>query len=315
MAFRERLLAKIAQLDTDLGDMLADFVTAMIENNKPRDHILAELTDLIGPEDAATITLWIFEKENSKKSKKEALSAKGLSLVQAEGTNNSNAVDLAKSNKDHDPPKNNKRQFEMTAITWDYDTTPSAVLSSPPPQKSIKFAKYSTPGIPAGIIEKPVANLVTKIAEDKALMGQYPCFFGAKCTRPQCSFSHPTETLKPSTSSINLVCKFYPNCLNTQCKFQHPVAATTKTPATLARPNIKISSPQNIICKFAAGCMRPGCYFLHPNRPEDQIKLAALQNSSRENKSHISERGFAARDAQVMVLLTDESILTDAVSE
>ncbi|TFY65452.1 hypothetical protein EVJ58_g1970 [Rhodofomes roseus] len=48
---------------------------------------------------------------------------------------------------------------------------------------------------------------------------QTPCRFGAACTRPNCSFAHPSRA--PSNASA-ISCKFGTACTRANCSFQHP---------------------------------------------------------------------------------------------
>ena len=46
-----------------------------------------------------------------------------------------------------------------------------------------------------------------------------PCRFGATCTRPNCTFSHPP---RPSHNHFAQQCRFGAGCTRAQCPFQHP---------------------------------------------------------------------------------------------
>ena len=46
-----------------------------------------------------------------------------------------------------------------------------------------------------------------------------PCRFGASCTRPNCTFSHPP---RPTNSHFNQQCRFGAACTRAACPFQHP---------------------------------------------------------------------------------------------
>ena len=46
-----------------------------------------------------------------------------------------------------------------------------------------------------------------------------PCRFGATCTRPNCTFSHPP---RPSHNHFAQQCRFGSGCTRAQCPFQHP---------------------------------------------------------------------------------------------
>ncbi|KAF8141228.1 hypothetical protein EV363DRAFT_1425369 [Boletus edulis] len=46
-----------------------------------------------------------------------------------------------------------------------------------------------------------------------------PCRFGASCTRPNCTYSHPP---RPSNTHSNQQCRFGAACTRAACPFQHP---------------------------------------------------------------------------------------------
>ncbi|RDX49293.1 hypothetical protein OH76DRAFT_1556498 [Lentinus brumalis] len=51
-----------------------------------------------------------------------------------------------------------------------------------------------------------------------------PCRYGAACTRPGCSFSHP----RPASNN-NVPCKFGAGCTRATCQFQHPAGRVLPT--------------------------------------------------------------------------------------
>lgn len=87
---------------------------------------------------------------------------------------------------------------------------------------------------------------------EKCLFVHPSCKYDAKCTKPDCPFTHvsrrgpappprPVFTPAPQPQSSS-VCRFYPECRKVDCPFYHP------------KP-----------CRFAAKCRRSGCTFYHPS--------------------------------------------------
>ncbi|NWI84994.1 ZC3HE protein, partial [Pitta sordida] len=87
---------------------------------------------------------------------------------------------------------------------------------------------------------------------DKCLFIHPNCKYDAKCTKPDCPYTHasrraPHPSPKPaplptlSISSSGPLCKFFPACKKMECPFYHPKH-----------------------CRFNTQCTRPDCTFYHP---------------------------------------------------
>ncbi|XP_007552970.1 zinc finger CCCH domain-containing protein 14 [Poecilia formosa] len=84
---------------------------------------------------------------------------------------------------------------------------------------------------------------------DKCLFVHPNCKYDARCTKPDCPFTHVSRRgtvappLRPvvQQSSSATVCRFFPECKKVDCPFYHP------------KP-----------CRFATQCKRAGCTFYHP---------------------------------------------------
>lgn len=82
---------------------------------------------------------------------------------------------------------------------------------------------------------------------DKCLFIHPNCKYDAKCTRPDCPYTHASRripSLQPPASvpvPDTAVCKFFPDCKNMNCPFYHPKH-----------------------CRFSTQCKRPDCLFYHP---------------------------------------------------
>uniref|UniRef100_A0A3Q1CXT9 Zinc finger CCCH domain-containing protein 14 n=1 Tax=Amphiprion ocellaris TaxID=80972 RepID=A0A3Q1CXT9_AMPOC len=84
---------------------------------------------------------------------------------------------------------------------------------------------------------------------DKCLFVHPNCKYDARCTKPDCPFTHvsrrgpaappPRPVVQPVQTTS--VCRFFPECKKMDCPFYHP------------KP-----------CRFAAQCKRAGCTFYHP---------------------------------------------------
>uniref|UniRef100_A0A4W5RPK7 Zinc finger CCCH domain-containing protein 14 n=1 Tax=Hucho hucho TaxID=62062 RepID=A0A4W5RPK7_9TELE len=103
---------------------------------------------------------------------------------------------------------------------------------------------------------------------DKCLFVHPNCKFDAKCSKPDCPFTHvsrggpasytpPARPVPPPQSRS--VCSFFPECKKMSCLFYHP------------KP-----------CRFGAQCKRTGCTFYHPTAsvpPRHALKWTKAQSS------------------------------------
>ncbi|KFZ50837.1 Zinc finger CCCH domain-containing protein 14, partial [Podiceps cristatus] len=87
---------------------------------------------------------------------------------------------------------------------------------------------------------------------DKCLFIHPNCKYDAKCTKPDCPYTHasrrtphpppkPAPLPTPPVSSSSPLCKFFPACKKMECPFYHPKH-----------------------CRFNTQCTRPDCTFYHP---------------------------------------------------
>ncbi|NXJ79000.1 ZC3HE protein, partial [Trogon melanurus] len=87
---------------------------------------------------------------------------------------------------------------------------------------------------------------------DKCLFIHPNCKYDAKCTKPDCPYTHasrrtphpsskPAPLPTPSIASSSPLCKFFPACKKMECPFYHPKH-----------------------CRFNTQCTRPDCTFYHP---------------------------------------------------
>ncbi|NXC21571.1 ZC3HE protein, partial [Corythaeola cristata] len=87
---------------------------------------------------------------------------------------------------------------------------------------------------------------------DKCLFIHPNCKYDAKCTKPDCPYTHASRRTPhpspkqappptPSVSPSSPLCKFFPACKKMECPFYHPKH-----------------------CRFNTQCTRPDCTFYHP---------------------------------------------------
>ncbi|XP_054423154.1 zinc finger CCCH domain-containing protein 14 isoform X4 [Pteronotus mesoamericanus] len=107
-----------------------------------------------------------------------------------------------------------------------------------------------------------------KFAE-KCLFVHPNCKYDAKCTKPDCPFTHMSRripilppkpaVLPPPPSSSSQLCRYFPACKKMECPFYHPKH-----------------------CRFNTQCTRPDCTFYHPTitvPPRHALKWIRPQTS------------------------------------
>ncbi|XP_025150913.1 zinc finger CCCH domain-containing protein 14 isoform X6 [Bubalus bubalis] len=106
-----------------------------------------------------------------------------------------------------------------------------------------------------------------KFAE-KCLFVHPNCKYDAKCTKPDCPFTHmsrrtpglpPKPVTAPAPPSSTQLCRYFPACKKMECPFYHPKH-----------------------CRFNTQCTRPDCTFYHPTitvPPRHALKWIRPQTS------------------------------------
>uniref|UniRef100_A0A8D0PD55 Zinc finger CCCH domain-containing protein 14 n=1 Tax=Sus scrofa TaxID=9823 RepID=A0A8D0PD55_PIG len=106
-----------------------------------------------------------------------------------------------------------------------------------------------------------------KFAE-KCLFVHPNCKYDAKCTKPDCPFTHmsrripvlpPKPVTTPAPPSSSQLCRYFPACKKMECPFYHPKH-----------------------CRFNTQCTRPDCTFYHPTitvPPRHALKWIRPQTS------------------------------------
>ncbi|XP_037100426.1 zinc finger CCCH domain-containing protein 14 isoform X2 [Syngnathus acus] len=103
---------------------------------------------------------------------------------------------------------------------------------------------------------------------DKCLFIHPNCKYDARCSKPDCPYTHvsrrgataapPARPVVPPAPTVSM-CRFFPQCKKMDCPFYHP------------KP-----------CHFAGQCNRDGCTFFHPNAsvpPRHALKWTKTQSS------------------------------------
>ncbi|XP_074471632.1 zinc finger CCCH domain-containing protein 14 isoform X2 [Sebastes fasciatus] len=102
---------------------------------------------------------------------------------------------------------------------------------------------------------------------EKCLFVHPNCKYDARCTKPDCPFTHVSRRStaapppRPAVQPVQTTgeCRFFPECKKMDCPFYHP------------KP-----------CRFAGQCKRPGCTFYHPTTsvpPRHALKWTKMQSS------------------------------------
>ncbi|MXQ89094.1 hypothetical protein E5288_WYG007822 [Bos mutus] len=127
-----------------------------------------------------------------------------------------------------------------------------------------------------------------KFAE-KCLFVHPNCKYDAKCTKPDCPFTHmsrrtpglpPKPVTAPAPPSSSQLCRYFPACKKMECPFYHPKH-----------------------CRFNTQCTRPDCTFYHPTitvpprhalkwiRPQTRTRTAGIEAAARGEKDGAGEAG------------------------
>ncbi|XP_072218390.1 zinc finger CCCH domain-containing protein 14 isoform X3 [Leuresthes tenuis] len=102
---------------------------------------------------------------------------------------------------------------------------------------------------------------------DKCLYVHPNCKYDARCTKPDCPFTHVSRRStaapppRPAAQPVQTttVCRFFPECKKMDCSFYHPK-----------------------LCRFSTQCKRAGCTFYHPTTavpPRHALKWTKAQSS------------------------------------
>ncbi|KAF8891782.1 hypothetical protein BD779DRAFT_1513106 [Infundibulicybe gibba] len=136
-------------------------------------------------------------------------------------------------------------------------------------------------------------------------MAAVPCRFGAACTRPGCSFIHPS---RPATNHFAQQCRFGAGCTRATCPFQHPEGRVLPTTfhrglATTA-PLVNVSTPET----GSMGGPSPHRSMTFNNAAGSGAGVKEkLQQQMREIQEKKSEAEKAVKEAEAAASKKDES--------
>ncbi|KAJ3255084.1 hypothetical protein HK103_006627 [Boothiomyces macroporosus] len=302
---REALNNKLRQLNSEFvdSDMLFDFVMVMVENQKPKDYIKAQLLDLTTEEEASAIAEWIFENLSKQPIGNCMLilapTAKLLQnalqqTVQNDSEDKNDLRNLLRGKTSSRFADRNERRSNRSS-PYSIQKKERKEVSIPRctffPNCTREDCQFFHPTEPCpdgeNCTKGPACRFIHQVVTPPK--STIACKFQEHCTNPNCTFSHPSPAALAYTAAATKAtqqCKFYPNCLNAYCPFYHP-------PATSQEPN-QDSIPQDlskpvdpavsqIPCKYDAYCKRPNCHFLHQSRSgahQSKNKVLIVGNTS-----------------------------------
>ncbi|KAF9268606.1 hypothetical protein L218DRAFT_917502 [Marasmius fiardii PR-910] len=132
-----------------------------------------------------------------------------------------------------------------------------------------------------------------------------PCRFGASCTRPNCSFSHPP---RPSSGVNHFAqqCRFGAACTRATCPFQHPESRVL--PNTFHRglsttsPLVNIKTPET--GSMGGASPHKSVTFKNPGGPSLEEKLKEIEQRKLEAEKKVKEAEAAAAKDNKSVAIT-----------
>ena len=129
------------------------------------------------------------------------------------------------------------------------------------------------------------------------------CRFGATCTRPNCTFSHPP---RPSHNHFAQQCRFGAGCTRAQCPFQHPegrvLPSSFHRGLTTAGPMVNVPTPE----PGSMGGPSPHRSVTFNNATSASVK-EKLQQQMKEIQEKKSEAEKAVRNAEAAAGKKDEA--------
>ncbi|KAF8162360.1 hypothetical protein BJ912DRAFT_914995 [Pholiota molesta] len=133
-----------------------------------------------------------------------------------------------------------------------------------------------------------------------------PCRFGAACTRPGCTFSHPQ---RPSHFATQ--CRFGASCTRAQCPFQHPEGRVLPTSfhrgLSTTGPIVNVPTPET---GSMGTSQNRSMTFNNPN-PSVKEKLEKQMKEIQEKKSEAEK---AVKDAEAAAAATNKKADSKPVS-
>lgn len=134
--------------------------------------------------------------------------------------------------------------------------------------------------------------------EEKALDEADDCYYGMRCTKRNCRFTHHIRPSAPAASttrpSAPTDCYFGIRCTKRDCRFTHPsapaapAAPTTRPSAPAAsttHPSAPAAPTAPIACYFQNSCTKRDCTYTHPGVPCNGRLCMHLSNCFKQGKS------------------------------
>ncbi|KAG6857195.1 hypothetical protein H0H87_008260 [Tephrocybe sp. NHM501043] len=157
---------------------------------------------------------------------------------------------------------------------------------------------------PAVLNPQPLDHTTPVNAPQSHPNSPVPCRFGAACTRPGCSFSHPT---RPGTNTTQ--CRFGATCTRAACTFAHPEGRVLPTSfhrgLSTTGPMVTVSAPETGSMGGNASHHK-SVKFNKPTGPGQGVK-EKLQQQVKEIEQMKLEAEKAVREAEAAAGKKDET--------
>ncbi|KAG6847566.1 hypothetical protein H0H93_007357 [Arthromyces matolae] len=148
---------------------------------------------------------------------------------------------------------------------------------------------------PAVLNPQPLENIApAPIPQTHVHNSPVPCRFGAACTRPNCSFSHPPRT------PISTQCRFGAACTRAGCTFAHPDGRVLPTSfhrgLSTSAPLVTVSTPETGTMSGSASHNKSVTFNKTPGPGQGVKEKLAQQMKEIEQRKLEAEK--AVRDAE-----------------
>ncbi|KAG6920193.1 hypothetical protein DXG01_004962 [Tephrocybe rancida] len=157
---------------------------------------------------------------------------------------------------------------------------------------------------PAVLNPQPIEHIIPASTPQSHTNSPVPCRFGAACTRPGCSFSHPT---RPSNNTTQ--CRFGATCTRAGCSFVHPEGRVLPTAfhrgLGTTGPMVTVPTPETGSMGGSASHHK-SVKFNKTTGPGQGVK-EKLQQQMKEIEQRKLEAEKAVREAEAAAGKKDES--------
>ncbi|KAI8895609.1 hypothetical protein BC833DRAFT_600608 [Globomyces pollinis-pini] len=261
--------------------ILVDFVFAMVENQKPKDYVITQLSDITTESEAKSIADWLFDylgkpkMDTNNRAFQIAFNQAGQTIRKESEPSNVDDINMSgdedlsdpkdlrqllSSRRNLSPSRNDRRSNRSSPYSRDKRPDRNDRRDDRDRnQRNTRDRDHRTS-------RRGDYNSLKEKFEDRKPESIPKCTFFPNCTKEECPFFHPTEpcpdencTKGPACRYIHQVaaatpqfCRFREHCTRPDCAFAHPSPAS-----------IKLAQSQTP-CRFAPNCINPQCPFLHP---------------------------------------------------